>query len=433
MLNFLLSPFKSSPKMHQQLKKLLIDLETESREANPAFSTQYSQYSSTSEFEMDPQSAKTPSPSVLPPSAPSAQQTVLPSDPSSTSPPQAVTERYADLEEWLNCFVNNTLYKSTKTLSQSEKDKFVTTALKYEAIKVIAKSVLYVNTVEMRRIASNVWNLLLKLQLDSSSSPPLQVYLEKNLPILEELFGFYLTGNQETTVQITLGVMLRDSFRSEIINRHLMKFTMDIFQLIQHNNFDVSSDAFSTLKELLIANKHVSVEYLVKLGNFDFFMEKFLALLLVEEATTATTAIGTTTEEDSATTGTAGSTYVTIRQGVSLLSTIILDRAFLQVMLKCVDSVELLKAVLKLLTHKSKVIEMEAFHVLKVFIANPRKSLGITKMILKNRERIVKVLDRIEEARKDDKELVQDKRIVVSKLMEMENPEPLEIANPPST
>jgi calcium binding protein 39 len=89
-------------------------------------------------------------------------------------------------------------------------------------------------------------------------------------------------------------------------------------------------------------------------------------------------------------------------------------------MMQIVQDTEMLKAVLMLLSHKSRVIELEAFHVLKVFIANPRKISSIKKILAKNANRIIKILERIEEARADDKEFLADKRVVVNKLTELE-------------
>ena len=88
----------------------------------------------------------------------------------------------------------------------------------------------------------------------------------------------------------------------------------------------------------------------------------------------------------------------------------------MQLMLRCVDDESLLKHILILLTHKSKVIELESFHILKVFVANPNKHPRVEKILRVNTVRIVKLLDRIEESRPDDKDFLLDKRAVVAKL-----------------
>jgi calcium binding protein 39 len=115
----------------------------------------------------------------------------------------------------------------------------------------------------------------------------------------------------------------------------------------------------------------------------------------------------------------AGSDYVTVRQSLSILSTILLDRQFMDAMVQFVAKEEYLKAILILLGNSSKVVQFEAFHIFKIFAANPNKTLKITKLLVQNYERIVKLLDHIEQDRAEDSEFRQDKNAVVAKLQSL--------------
>lgn len=51
-----------------------------------------------------------------------------------------------------------------------------------------------------------------------------------------------------------------------------------------------------------------------------------------------------------------------------------------------------LKLMMNLLRDKSKNIQFEAFHVFKVFVANPNKSKAILDILLKNKDKLVTFL-----------------------------------------
>lgn len=51
-----------------------------------------------------------------------------------------------------------------------------------------------------------------------------------------------------------------------------------------------------------------------------------------------------------------------------------------------------LKLMMNLLRDKSKNIQFEAFHVFKVFVANPNKPQPILDILLKNKQRLIPFL-----------------------------------------
>lgn len=84
--------------------------------------------------------------------------------------------------------------------------------------------------------------------------------------------------------------------------------------------------------------------------------------------------------------------YVTKRQSLRLLGELLLDRANFNVMTKFIGKEENLKLMMKLLVDKSKNIQFEAFHVFKVFVANPNKTQPIKDILRLNQETLLKYL-----------------------------------------
>ncbi len=61
-------------------------------------------------------------------------------------------------------------------------------------------------------------------------------------------------------------------------------------------------------------------------------------------------------------------------------------------MTKYISDPENLKLMMNLLRHKSRNIQFEAFHVFKVFVANPNKPRAIIDILQKNKERLITFL-----------------------------------------
>jgi calcium binding protein 39 len=77
---------------------------------------------------------------------------------------------------------------------------------------------------------------------------------------------------------------------------------------------------------------------------------------------------------------------------VQLLGELLLDRSNFNVMTRYIASSENLKLMMNLLRDKSRNIQFEAFHVFKVFVANPSKTRPILDILQKNREKLLKFL-----------------------------------------
>lgn len=121
------------------------------------------------------------------------------------------------------------------------------------------------------------------------------------------------------------------------------------------------------------------------------------------------------------------SSYVTKRQSIKLLGEILLDRANYTVMTAYVDSGAHLKLVMNLLKDDRKMVQYEGFHVFKVFVANPNKSVAVQRILINNRDRLLKFLPKFLEDRTDDDQFTDEKTFLVRQveLLPAEPVEPL--------
>lgn len=162
-------------------------------------------------------------------------------------------------------------------------------------------------------------------------------------------------------------------------------------------SFDISSDAFSTLHDFLLTHKTASAAFLE--ANFQEFFKLYNGLLVCED-------------------------YVTQRQALKLLSEMLLDRTFMRVMLAYIGDEQFLQIHMNLLRADSKAIQFEAFHVFKIFVANPQKPHRVQQILYKNKEKLMKLLDTLKPNRPDDRHFAEDKATVIAKLQVLEAPAP---------
>ncbi|KAB5519073.1 hypothetical protein DKX38_023392 [Salix brachista] len=205
-------------------------------------------------------------------------------------------------------------------------------------------------------------------------------YLEKNTDLLDIL----IAGYANTDMALHYGVMLRECIRHQTVARYVLESpnVKKLFDYIQLPYFDISADAAATFKELLTRHKSTVAEFLSK--NYDWFFGEFNSKLL--ESTN----------------------YITRRQAVKLLGDILLDRSNAVVMTRYVSSRDNLRILMNLLRvvrtsisyfyvmnpplqESSKSIQVEAFHVFKLFVANQNKPPDIISILVANRSKLLRL------------------------------------------
>lgn len=133
---------------------------------------------------------------------------------------------------------------------------------------------------ESRKDAVFIFNALARLQ--SGTRTPTVEYISNHTSILVDL----VHGYEKQELALNYGMMLRECLRHEHLSRLLLyspEFYL-LFDYVKLPTFDIASDAFATLKDLL--TKHSSLFASFFAEKYDEFSEKFNELLQSENYVT---------------------------------------------------------------------------------------------------------------------------------------------------
>ena len=78
-----------------------------------------------------------------------------------------------------------------------------------------------------------------------------------------------------------------------------------------------------------------------------------------------------------------------------------------------------LKCMMTMLKEKSRNIQFEAFHVFKVFVANPDKPRPILEILLRNQDKLVEFLTRFHNERTEDEQFNDEKAYLIKQIKEL--------------
>ncbi|KAK6790247.1 hypothetical protein RDI58_014047 [Solanum bulbocastanum] len=219
-------------------------------------------------------------------------------------------------------------------------------------------------------------------------------YLEANIDLMDIL----VAGYENTEMALHYGTMLRECIRHQSVARYVLEseHVKKFFDYIQLPNFDIAADAAATFKELLTRHKSTVAEFLSK--NYDWFFAEYNSKLL------------------------ESSNYITRRQAIKLLGDILLDRSNAAVMTRYVSSRDNLRILMNLLRESSKSIQIEAFHVFKLFAANKNKPSDIISILIANRSKLLRLFADFK-TDKEDEQFEADKAQVVKEIAALETKE----------
>ncbi|KAJ5239707.1 hypothetical protein N7468_004326 [Penicillium chermesinum] len=268
---------------------------------------------------------------------------------------------------------------------------------------------------EARKDTQTIFSHILRFRPTSYAAdkdPPVISYIVHHRPeILVELCRGYLQSQSA----MPCGVILREALKFDVVAAVILYdqskdgepavrlselkpnlpqrgdgIFWHFFDWIDKSNFEVSADAFTTFREILTRHKSLITAYLAT--NFELFFGRFNEILVQSES------------------------YVTKRQSIKLLGEILLDRANYNVMMAYVESGENLKLCMKLLRDDRKMVQYEGFHVFKVFVANPNKSVAVQRILINNRDRLLRFLPKFLEDRTDDDQFTDEKSFLVRQI-----------------
>ncbi|KAL5575892.1 hypothetical protein UlMin_017591 [Ulmus minor] len=216
-------------------------------------------------------------------------------------------------------------------------------------------------------------------------------YLEANLDLMDIL----LLGYEDTDMALHYSAMLKECIRHQIVARYVLEspHMKMFFDYIQLPNFDIAADAAATFKELMTRHKSTVAEFLSK--NYDWFFGEYNSKLLESQ------------------------NYITRRHAIKLLGDILLDRSNSAVMTRYVSSRDNLRILMNLLRDSSKTIQLDAFHVFKLFPANEHKPPDIVGILVANREKLIRLFADLKPD-KEDEQFEADKGQVVKEIASLE-------------
>ena len=109
------------------------------------------------------------------------------------------------------------------------------------------------------------------------------------------------------------------------------------------------------------------------------------------------------------------SNYISRRVALQILSTVLLTRSNYAVMIRYVSSRSNLIVIMQLLRDTSPHITLDAFHVFKVFVANPNKPPEIIKILQDNKVKLCAYLKSLHQEKEEtDTQFRDEKALVVS-------------------
>ncbi len=183
-------------------------------------------------------------------------------------------------------------------------------------------------------------------------------------PVVLELL---LDGYESSDIALACGSMLRECVRHEPLAALVLngERVWRFFQYVEFPQFEVASDALATFSDLLTTHRELVFAFLT--AHFDRFFAAYRELL-------------------------RSPNYVTRRQTLKLLGDVIVHRRNFSVMSQYIGGKLDLMIMMNLLRDKSKSIQFEAFHVFKVFVANPNKPDDIVQLLRRNKDRLTSFL-----------------------------------------
>lgn len=241
---------------------------------------------------------------------------------------------------------------------------------------------------EAKKDVAQIFNNILRRQIGTRS--PTVDYICTKPEILLDL----MAGYEKHDIALNCGSMLRECARHEALAKIIINEPnfYQFFKFIADPTFDIASDAFATFKELLTRHKSVCADFLE--AKYEPFFQRYENLLRSEN-------------------------YVVKRQSLKLLGELLLDRHNFSVMTRYISSPDNLKLMMTMLLERSRSIQFEAFHVFKVFVANPSKPRPILDILLRNKDRLVDFLTRFQTDRAEDEQFNDEKAYLIKQIREL--------------
>lgn len=206
----------------------------------------------------------------------------------------------------------------------------------------------------------------------------------------------------EQSLSINAGTMLRECIKIRSIHQLLLSRPSLIEPLFTQYafdpNFDVCSDVFQSIRDLLRKNKQIVSSALRPSKPLYNQLFSWIYALLESE------------------------NYVITRIVLHLLGEFLIDKSNFEIMLHFIKSEENLKIFMILLCSQYPSIQFDAFNVFKIFVANPDKSAEVRRILVSNRQALVEFIGSLlPEKEENDDVFAEEKKLVVNVLHKMDD------------
>ncbi|VEU35830.1 unnamed protein product [Pseudo-nitzschia multistriata] len=236
-------------------------------------------------------------------------------------------------------------------------------------------------------------------------------------------------GNGTTDVVLHCGSMYRSCFRHVHLYGQLVVTTRRVEQFVFPfidkyallPNFDVSSDAMESLKLVMTAGTTSGSDS----GSDSIIMTPIDEKSQQQMAELAATFLIRDYEavwirRFNSKLLSTDANYMTKRVALQILSTVLLTRSNYTVMIKYVNSRTNLILVMKLLRDTSPHITLDAFHVFKVFVANPNKIPEVEKILRDNSRKLCAYLETLHyDKEASDQQFADEKRLIIATIRDL--------------
>lgn len=241
---------------------------------------------------------------------------------------------------------------------------------------------------EARKDAAQLLGAIVRLECDGNM--PGAVYVRNHPELLQLLFD----GYNDPEIALNCGSILRDCIRQESIAKMVLEGPEfnKLFSYVEVANFEVASDAFTTFKDLLTRHKALVAKF-----TLDYYAQMFTGYTALLKS----------------------DNYVTRRQSLKLLGEILLDPTNARTMIMYVADQDNLKLMMVLLKDPSKSIQFEAFHVFKVFVANPNKTQSIIDILAGNKDKLLRYLKDFHNDA-NDAQFKEEKAVIIKEISLLE-------------
>ena len=220
----------------------------------------------------------------------------------------------------------------------------------------------------------------------------------------EKILFQFVKSYSNPDAALSCGSMLRECIRFDELATHLLysEYLWYFFDDYVHlRNFEIASDSFNTLRDLLTTPKNKVISSTFLQTNYDQVMLHYDKLLKSDN-------------------------FVTRWRSLKLLGDLLLDRSNFNIMMQYITSKENLKTIMNMIRDKSPNIQFESFHVFKLFVANPNRPPDVALVLYKNKDKLMTFLDKFY-TDKEDAQFNEEKCLLITTLSHLTKPAPVPV------